>query len=345
MSKLGIIVRSDLGSGLQSQTLNLTRLLNPYKILHINSFAFNKRMPDYTMYKQYASIDSFGFPNRKTAVAFLHGLTHVLTAETFYNHDIVRLAQTYNIKTFNHTNYEFCDHLNQNLTLPTKLLMPSYWHLAEMKHRFNNVEYIPPPIFLEDFINAKERNISRTGKKRFVHIVGKQAVHDRNGTEDLIESLKYSRGNFDLVIRTQYKLSYEIKDKRVIIETGNLKKQEDLYRDFDLMILPRRYGGLCLPMNEALCSALPVLMTDIEPNNNILPKEWLVKSRLKLKFKTRVMIECYKSDLKDLASRLDYFASLSDKSLLVEKWKAFNIGSNEFSADNLKDKFIEVMGL
>lgn len=38
------------------------------------------------------------------------------------------------------------------------------------------------------------------------------------------------------------------------------------------MILPRKYAGLCLPMNEALMSGLPVIMTDIEPNNVILPK-------------------------------------------------------------------------
>ena len=60
-----------------------------------------------------------------------------------------------------------------------------------------------------------------------------------------------------------------------------------MYSGFDAMVLPRRYAGLCLPMNEALMSALPVFMTNISPNNAILPPKWLAESKQIDTFRTK----------------------------------------------------------
>src|SRR5690606_2061207 len=116
----------------------------------------------------------------------------------------------------------------------------------------------------------------------------------------------------ELVIRSQYPLPYQINDRRVMFDIGNKLEQNELYKDFDAMILPRRYGGLCLPMNEALCSGLPVIMTDISPNNRILPENWLAQARVKTQFMTRTMIDLYMTDLQDLARRIDQFATMPE---------------------------------
>ena len=344
-SKLGIIVRSDLGSGLQSQTYNLTRMLKPARILHINSKPFNGREQHTEMYEGFEGFSSLGFPDNRTVRRFLSGLTHVLTAETFYGNDLVRLANANGIKTFNQYNYEFCDHLRQSLPLPYKWLAPSHWHTDEMKAKFEAVEYLPPPIFTNDFKQAREENFERTGYRRFVHIVGKQAEHDRNGTEDLLRALEYCQAEFELVIRSQHDLPYTINDRRVLFDIGNKVDQNDLNKDFDAMIMPRRYGGLCLPMNEALCSGLPVIMTDISPNNRVLPEYWLAQATVKQRFMTRTMIDCYMSDLKDLARIIDKFATMPLKELNAEKAKAFEIGFDEFDADNLRQRYEEVLEL
>jgi hypothetical protein len=49
---------------------------------------------------------------------------------------------------------------------------------------------------------------------------------------------------------------YAVEDHRVKFDFGDPDDQAELYTDFDALILPQRYGGLCLPMNEALLSGL-----------------------------------------------------------------------------------------
>jgi len=344
-SKLGIIVRSDLGSGLQSQTYNLTRMLKPDRILHINSTPFNGREQHTEMYDGFNGFSTLGFPDNRSVRRFLTGLTHVLTAETFYGFEMIRLANQNGIKTFNQYNYEFCDHLRQPLPMPTMWLAPSHWNTEDMKSRFENVEYLPPPIFTNDFKLAREGNFSKSGTRKFVHIVGKQAENDRNGTEDLLRALEFCQSDFELVIRSQLPLPYEINDRRITFDYGNKTDQNELYSGYDAMIMPRRYGGLCLPMNEALCSGLPVIMTDVSPNNRILPEAWLCQAKVKMKFMTRTMIDCHMSDLQDLARRIDEFAIMPIEKLNAAKAQAFEIGYNEFDSDVLKPKYEELMGL
>lgn len=346
-SKLGLIVRAD-DTGLGNQTRNLAYMLRPDRVLYINSKPFNGNVQHTEWYENFTGLSSLGFPDNATVKRFLSGLTHVLTAETFYSYEMIRLANASGIKTFNQVNYEFCDHLRQALPLPHKWLMPSHWYLEEMKQKFGNVEYLPPPIFTNDFKEAREENFNRSDtRRRFVHIVGKQAEHDRNGTEDLLRALEYCQSDFELVIRSQYPLDYRVDDRRVTFDFENRSNDRlfELYKDFDALIMPRRYGGLCLPVNEALCSGLPVIMTDISPNNYVLPKQWLVKAKVKSQFMTRTMIDCYMSDLTDLAERIDQFATMQQGALDNEKQKAFEIGFDTYDADNLRERYKQVLEL
>ena len=343
--KLGLIVRGD-DTGLGNQTRNLCYMLKPDRVLYINSKPFNGNGQHYDWYEGFTGITSLGFPDNNTVRKFLNGLTHVITAETCYSYELIRLANASGIKTFNVVNYEFCDHLRQSLPMPYKWLMPSYWKNEEMANKFENVEYLPPPIFTNDFKEAREINFGRSGGyRRFVHIVGKQAEHDRNGTEDLLRALEYCQSEFELVIKSQYPIPYQINDRRVLFDIGNKsgEKLSDLYKDFDALIMPRRYGGLCLPMNEALCSGLPVIMTDISPNNQVLPKEWLVEAKVKMQFMTRTMIDCYMSNLEDLAERIDQFATMAEGALDEQKQKAFEIGFDNYDVDSLREKYKGVL--
>lgn len=340
-----MIVRGD-DTGLGNQTRNLAYMLRPDKVMYINSKPFNGNEQHHEWYENFKGFATLGFPDNRAILRFMDGLTHIVTCETFYSYELIRLANQQGIKTFNQFNYEFLDNLRQILPIPYKFLAPSHWHEEEMKAKFENVVYLPPPIFTNDFKDAREENFARTGRRRFVHIVGKQAEHDRNGTEDLLRALEFCESDFELVIKSQYPINYQINDRRVIFDIGNKsgEKLSDLYKDFDALIMPRRYGGLCLPMNEALCSGLPVIMTDISPNNKVLPKEWLVKARVKMQFMTRTMIDCYMSDLADLAERIDQFAVMAQGSLDEQKQKAFEIGFDNYDVDSLRNKYREVLG-
>lgn len=339
--RVGLIARSDR-TGLGNQTRNLARLIRPDEIMLIDSTYFNRNEQHPEMYAQYSITPIGGFPTNTQVLEWLRGLDIVITCEVFYNLSFVDLAKRMGVKTINQYNWEFADYLRQpELTLPDKLVSPSKWHLRDARQLWGNVEYLPTPVFVDDFEEVREHNYNRTGKKRFLHIMGRQAVNDRNGTQDLINAMRYSGEDFELVIKAQAgDVANIYNDPRITIDTSSPENEIELYRDFDALILPRRYGGQCLPMTEALCAGLPVIMTDIEPNNQVLPPHWLVESEPIGQFMARTMIDMYAAVPHKLADRLEQFA---EKDLRQDKLKAYNIGKTQYSSESLETKWRELI--
>ena len=131
--------------------------------------------------------------------------------------------------------------------------------------------------------------------------------------------LKHSKSDYELVVKVQHDLPFEFNDSRVTVEVSNPKNREDLYRGFDAMLLPRKYGGLCLPMNEALLSGIPVFMTNVAPNNEVLPKEWLVKSLNCGSFMAKTKINLYETVPQIFAQAIDNYVTSADKQKEKEK--------------------------
>jgi hypothetical protein len=175
-----------------------------------------------------------------------------------------------------------------------------------------------------------------------LHIAGKVAIKDRNGTDTVIEMMRHSKADFILEIRSQGEMSYNIDDNRIKIITDNVENQEDLYSGYDAMVMPRRYAGLCLPMNEGLLCGLPVFMTDISPNNQVLPSDWLVASHKVDELMTRTMLDVYSADPVQLAAKIDAYMS-SDQT--EAKKKAFDIGYLNFSQEALKQGYLDIFSL
>ena len=341
--KLGIIVRAD-DTGLGNQTHELVKMLDPERILIIDSSTFhNKNKQNSEWYEGRNAIVSKGFPDNKTLFKFLDGIKVVISCETFYNKHFVAIAKKKRVKTILQYNFEFLDYLsNERLILPDVLLAPSLWRFEEVKEKFGDrclVTHLPPPTDEKLFDSNRDMNKKRSN--RLLHVGGKAAIYDRNGTNSVFEMLKYSKQDYELVIRSQTELDIDCKDERIVSHVGNEKNREDLYCGYDAMILPRRYAGLCLPMNEALMSSLPVFMTDISPNNLLLPKEWLAKSDFVKDFMTRIGIQLYNADPEALAETVDnYFVK---KDLSQDKETAFNLGYENFSATVLKQKYLDLI--
>lgn len=342
--KLGIIARCD-NTGLGNQTRELVNMLSPNKILLVNSHKFNQNKQHPEWYSGYSVVETNGFPKTQEMKEFLNGLDVVLSCETFYGHAFIDFANRKNIKTVLQYNYEFLDHLtNHNISFPTIMLSPSLWKFDEAQKIFGHktkLLHLPPPIDINNFNNAKQNNISKTHYK-LLHIAGKKAAKDRNGTDTVVEMLNYSKQDYELVIKSQSDIDIKSKDSRLKVEISNVESNESLYSGFDAMVLPRRYAGLCLPMNEALLSGLPVFMTDISPNNYILPKDWLVRSEQIDKLKTRAMLDVYSADPKALAKIIDHYFH-KDKKILEQKEYAFQIGYDNFSSEVLKNKYIDIL--
>jgi hypothetical protein len=190
------------------------------------------------------------------------------------------------------------------------------------------------------FENARKLNLKST--KKLLHIAGKVAIKDRTGTDTVIEMMRHSKADFTLEIRSQGEMNYNIDDNRIKIITDNVENQEGLYSGYDAMVMPRRYAGLCLPMNESLLCGLPVFMTDISPNNQILPSDWLVASHKVDELMTRTMLDVYSANPVELAAKIDSYMS-SDQT--EAKKRAFDIGYSNFSQEALKQSYLDIFSL
>ena len=341
--RLGIIARSD-NTGLGNQTRELVNMLNPDKILLIDSTPFNKNKQHPEWYDQYSCIRTDGFPSVQQIKIFLNDVDVVLSCETFYDQNFIRFANKRGVKTILQYNYELFGHLsNPELPLPTILLSPSLWQIETIQSMFGDrtkVIHLPPPTTPELFTTAKDNNTSKS-HNRLLHIAGKKAAKDRNGTETVINMLKHSKADYELVIRSQSEIVTNVTDSRLKIEIGNPENREDLYNGFDAMVLPRRYAGLCLPMNEALLSGLPVFMTNVSPNNQILPQDWLIESDPIGTIRTKVRISLFEANNVLLAQTIDKYMSINDKTNY--KQQAYELGVNNFSPTILKEKYLELI--
>jgi len=341
--KIGLIAFAN-SSGLGAQTRRLAQLIQPDRILVVNSSGFSQnKKQNFDWYKDFEFFVSNGFPSDKDVLAFMQNLTHIFTCENPYNFNMIHWARQKGIKTYCQSNYEFCENLGKHyLPAPDVFLMPSYWKIKEMEEKFgkDSVAYLPPPINPDEFEIPRKINMKRKGKPRFLHIIGTLVTEDRNGTLDLLEAVKLSKEDFELVIHTQHPLpmTYFLDDKRVKYRIEDFVNNYELYKNFDALILPRRFGGLSLTTNEALMSGLPVFMTDISPNNKLLPKDWLIRSEKKGSFMARSKIDLYSIDVKRLAEKIDWLASIGPLTKLLKE-KAFKLGKKNFSGEILRPKY------
>jgi len=295
--KLGLLVRAD-DTGLGYQTRAYYKHLKPDKTLLVDIQKMNGNVQRYEWYEN--PIISRGFPNREILMQFLDGLDVVLTAETPYNFDLYILAKQKGIRVICVENPEFYDHIKYpELPMPTDIILPSVWLQGEVTAHATSkgvrVHQIHHPVDREEY----PFRLRTVGKP--MHIAGKPAVNDRNGTWDFMQAVP------DGIVTTQSDdLAYNIRRRYRHCNVYTKVTSEQLYNLGDILVLPRKYGGNCLPLNEALSSGMPVIMPDIEPNNNLLPKEWLVPATVTDYFTPRTRVDIYSADIDALRERIEY---------------------------------------
>lgn len=310
--RIGLIARAE-NTGLGIQTWELHRHIQPAKTLVVRlarggRHFFPDRFPGATI--------SAGLPSIGELEEFLDGLDLVFTCETPYTYDLFTLAERRGIATVLQYNFELLDYLARpDLPRPTVLAAPSSWHYEDVLDRsLASLVQLPVPVALDRF-PAPERR--RGPARRFLHIVGRPAIHDRNGTADLLDALAFVRTPITVTIRCQDHTYVPrlMRGRRLPAHVDVRLDHYDIpdywraYDGHDVLVLPRRFGGLCLPMQEALGAGMPVLMPDISPNNAVLPRDWLVPAEHTGQFKARSMIDLHTTDAAALADKIDLFAT------------------------------------
>lgn len=333
--RVGFIARM-CPSGLGIQSRRLARLIQPDRIMVIDSTPFNGHTQYPEWYRGFDRITVNGFPSDIQIKEFLEKVDAVISCEMFYSNRFTSIAKHMKVKTILIANPEFFDWFKPSWThipQPDKVIVPSRWKMNEMK--YFHAKYLPTPIFEDEFQLARDINLKRSGRK-FLFINGKTAVHDRNGLDLLYNALPLSKSEYTITIKAQDNIKKH-PDPRLIYDFSVPENPQELYTSFDALIHPRRYAGQSLSMCEALQSALPVIMLDREPDNLILPEDWLIPAQISNSFMARTKVNIYSTAPEDFAYKLDHFNLTKEA-----KERAYNIG-RQYDAEKLRSKYEELL--
>lgn len=263
--KIGIIARADK-RGLGNQTREAVEHLDPTRVLVIDpgdaggEFAQHPEWYD----RQDALVVPWAhgeLPDYRVK-GWLRGLDVVYTAETFYDWRIPEWAYDLGVGTVCHINPELFGG-NRHL-LPVTWWAATPWRLDFLPR---GTRVVPMPVAVERFPSYQS---DPGGPIRFLHTAGHRAAWDRNGTTTVARATRQMRSTCDVIIRGQNSvLPVETAPGagvRLTTEPGGVDDYWDLYAGGDVLVLPRRYGGLCLPAQEAMAAGLALVMSDVEPN-------------------------------------------------------------------------------
>ena len=350
--KIGLIARAD-NSGLGIQTWEFYKHMRPAKTMVVDISKLNgnkiypERYPDGIVIK--------GIPTDRDIIDFLDGLDAVFIAEAAYTPNLYIRSKALGVKTAVQYNYEFFDWFNPEMPKPDMLIAPSTWHYPKVDEwcKNNGVmhTYLHCPVNRE---LLPKRTIKQA--RTFLHIAGKSAAYDRNGTLIAIEASKYLKTDAQILVHFQgdQGLAHQVTNTyddylahanlhgdpaKLTINKFEYPEYQDAYATGDVMILPRRYGGNCLPLNEALSVGMPVIMPDISPNNSFLPKEWLLPAYQINRFTPRTVIDIYGCNPEDLAEAIDRFYNLNEEQMEIENLKADAL-ANTISWEMLHQKYL-----
>lgn len=354
--RLGLIARAD-NSGLGMQTWEFYRHMQPAKTLVVDISDLNgnkvypERYPDASFVK--------GLLRTPDIDDFLQDLDVIFVAEAPYNYYLYQRARELGVKVAVQYNYEFFDwFVHPEWPKPDMLIAPSRWHYEAINAwcSNNNIEHI----YLHCPVNRDalpKRDINKA--RIFLHPAGRSAAHDRNGTQTVIDASRYLETDARIICHFQgeqglaHQATFSIADyQRMLFERGNPDKltivqQElanyvDVYNMGDVLVLPRRYGGNCLPLNEALSIGMPAIMTDISPNNQFLPAKWLVPATKVGEFTPRTTIDIYDANPKALATRIDYFYNMDIWQMGKNSFEASQLAQS-ISWEVMKSQYIEAL--
>jgi glycosyltransferase involved in cell wall biosynthesis len=306
--RLGLLAYST-NTGLGIQTLEFAEHMRPDRVLLVDMSPLNHTQQHPERYQAFDCVHTKGIPRYPELSAFLRGLDVVFVCETPLNYDLFKLARRQNVRTILQPNHEFNDYLcRPHLPQPDLFALPSGWHYDDLP--YENKRLLRVPVATEK-LKAHRRSVVRD----FLHVAGRPAAHDRNGTRETIEAFRRMLfHDATLTVRVQgggqeYR-ELAAGDPRITVDTTDIPNYWDGYEGFDCLVLPRKYGGLCLPMQEALGSGIPVIMTDVSPNNEVLPRPWLVPTERTGSFMARSEIDIHTADVDALAAKMDAFCLL-----------------------------------
>jgi len=327
-------------SGLGTQTWEFYRHIKPDKTMVIDIADHNPDRKQYFERFPDAQIVS-GTPDPMAMTKFLKDLDIVFCVETPYNYEFFDYARAMGVKTVLQYNFEFLEYLQDtNLPAPDLFAAPSMWFYKEMP--FANKAFLPVPVDRDRLPYQNRKKI-----KTIIHLAGQKLIADRNGTDIFLEALPFLDPKLKVIIYTQHELFEPgttisvANPKNLTVKSIDKENYWELYNEGDMLVLPRKFGGLCLPLNEASSRGMIVLMPDISPQNAILPSMALVKVFSHKDVETKLTLRAYETDPKLLAARINHIARC-DEEVVGGLSNVSNVYANGISWTFLKPLYLKV---
>jgi hypothetical protein len=268
--RIGLIARSEYARGLAIQSKNFYDHMPVDKVLLVH-------MPN----PDCALRDDWYDPSHTTIVdslpghtldehvvrSWMEGLDVVFTVETPYDWSLPGWAASMNVRLVIQGNPEFVRHGlegYEHYGHPTQWWWPTRWRTEVLPRG----RWMPVPMPDHPATAAAAHD----GPLRVYHIAGKRAFADRNGTDCFINAL---RGLSKDVLVTLHGLEHSLPEIQPIIglsvhvENIGVADLWDMHAGQHLLVLPRRYGGLCLPALEAASRGIAVMMPEVSPNDEL----------------------------------------------------------------------------
>lgn len=261
--KIGLIARAE-NRGLGTMCWEFSRHMEPDKTLvvipegvrHAHLTSHLERYPDAAV-----TTPLNGNLNENQCREWLDGLDVVYTAETFYDWRFCRWADEAHVATVCHVMPEWFNPAWSDA--PTQWWAPTSWRLDRLPE---GTKVVPVPIATDRFTPSPRAD----GPFRWLHMAGAKTHYDRNGTCAVLDAARALTRPQEIIIRTQTD-GIESQLDCVTVDTRDVENYWDMYRSADALLMPRRYAGLSLPVLEAFGAGLPVVMTDMSPQNTDWP--------------------------------------------------------------------------
>jgi hypothetical protein len=255
----GLIVRAESDRGLGVLTRLMHEHLVPDKTLVIR--IDHEYAQEIEAFPGATVIDWAGGDLPEAEVrAWLDGLDSVVSAETFYDWNVINWARDMRVRTILYVMPELLKReLGNELPMPDQFWYPSSWRLSECPAG----DLLPVPLEARRFVDFPDP----TGPVKFIHVAGKPALGDRNGTQIVSEAVRRVRTPIQFTTYGQSLPRPQRLPHWHAWLNGPANKWE-MYEQGHVFVLPRRYGGLSLPVTEALACGLAVVMPNISPNED-----------------------------------------------------------------------------
>ncbi len=262
--RIGLIARGETSRGLGVQTQAIARELGVSAILTVD------------MATEYSSVGEVSAPGaeswttdfdpRRSRISNLamHWLVErsdvIISVETFYDWRIPAAAERAGVKTVLIGNPEF---FRDDLPKPSAFWWPTEW----MKQKLPRGTLMPHP--------AEPGHVVAPGFDggvlKVLHPVGRPALEDRNGTQLFMDMLGLLKVPVRATVTTMGNSPAALaipNNVELVVAAEEKGDRWSIYKDQHLMVLPRKYGGLCLPVIEALSCGLGVVMSECSPNEH-----------------------------------------------------------------------------